>query len=560
MMERIFGQICNMTFTASMVILAVLVVRLLLNKAPRVLSYGLWSVVLFRLLCPVSFESVFSLLPSTRVVQSTASGNSFRLTTNLPVLDQPVNNYLSDHVYEGVTVSAGQLNQLVHWLAICWLVGSVLLLGASLVSLIQLKRRLRHAVLLEPGVFEISGLETAFVLGLFRPAIYLPAGLTLEERQYILLHERTHIRHGDPIIRLVSFLALCLHWFNPLVWLAFFLSGRDMEMACDEAVIRQLGNEVKKGYSASLLSLASGRRWIGGVPLAFGEGDTGSRIRHVLSYRRPAFWVLLVGLAGVVAAVGLLAANPQIQPGMQWLRQLDASQVKQIELVAMPGDSEGQYTLYTDPEEISSIVSMLQQGRGQYEAEPESLVGGGRTFYIILTDGTQHTVTNDGNVYLYIDDEAYKASHSWLESWEENYKGTEEIPPYFFVSAAEQLAEALTEAGYTVSEGLADPNLYPAERSYNLVLENGETQVISVYEFVSADMALQRSRSTDPDGSSFIIPSGWNSFNNVLVEWVAPPRFYLCDNMIAIYVGEDETILSILEEMCGEPFAGKVAE
>ena len=119
MMERIFGQICNMTFTASMVILAVLVVRLLLKKAPRVLSYGLWSVVLFRLLCPVSFESMFSLLPSTRVVQSTASGNSFRLTTNLPVLDQPVNNYLSDHVYEGVTVPAGQLDQLVHWLAVC---------------------------------------------------------------------------------------------------------------------------------------------------------------------------------------------------------------------------------------------------------------------------------------------------------------------------------------------------------------------------------------------------------------------------------------------------------
>ena len=270
MMERIFGQICNMTFTASMVILPVLVVRLLLKTAPRVLSYVLWSVVLFRLLCPVSFESVFSLLPSTRVVQSTASGNSFRLTTNLPVLDQPVNNYLSDHVYEGVTVPAGQLDQLANWLAICWLVGCVLLLGASLVSLIQLKRRLRHAVLLEPGVFEISGLETAFVLGLFRPAIYLPVGLTPEERQYILLHERTHIRHGDPIIRLVSFLALCLHWFNPLVWLAFFLSGRDMEIACDEAVIHQLGNEVKKGYSASQLSLASGRRWIGGVPVAFG--------------------------------------------------------------------------------------------------------------------------------------------------------------------------------------------------------------------------------------------------------------------------------------------------
>ncbi len=310
--STIFHTILQMTGTASLCILAVLLIRLLLKKAPRVFSYALWSVVLFRLLCPFSFESVLSLIPSAQVVEPTGqAGLPFQVNTNIPVIDTPVNEYLGSHYYEGVTVPTDFSLDLSQVLGTIWLVGCMLLLGISLISFVRLRKKLRGAVWEEANIYHARGLQTAFVLGIFRPKIYLPEGLSEKERRYILLHEQTHIRRKDYLARLAAFAALCLHWFNPLVWLAFFVSSRDMEMSCDEAVLKKLGNEVKKDYSTSLLSLASGRRWVGGTPLAFGEGDTKSRIKNVLSYRKPAFWVLIAAVIAVAAAVFLLAANPK---------------------------------------------------------------------------------------------------------------------------------------------------------------------------------------------------------------------------------------------------------
>ncbi|MGI5895019.1 MAG: M56 family metallopeptidase [Candidatus Merdivicinus sp.] len=308
----IFDTILQMTVTASLCIPVILLIRLFLKKAPRVFSYALWSVVLFRLLCPISFESVLSLIPSTKVVEPTGqTGLPFQVSTNVPAIDTPVNQYLGSHYYEGVTVPEGFSLDLSRIAAVIWLMGCILLLGISLISLFRLRKKLRGAVWEEANIYQARGLETAFVLGFFRPKIYLPEGLSEKERQYILLHEQTHIRRKDYLIRLAAFAALCLHWFNPLVWLAFFVSSRDMEMSCDEAVLKKLGNEVKKDYSTSLLSLASGRRWVGGTPLAFGEGDTKSRIKNVLSYRKPAFWVLIAAVIAVAVTVFLLAANPK---------------------------------------------------------------------------------------------------------------------------------------------------------------------------------------------------------------------------------------------------------
>lgn len=157
-------------------------------------------------------------------------------------------------------------------------------------SLCRLRRRIVGAVRLRDNIYLADHIDSPFVMGVLRPRIYLPSTLAEGERGYIILHEQCHIQRFDPAVKLLSFTALCLHWFNPLVWLSFLLSGRDMEMRCDEAVIRQLGDGVRADYSASLLSLATGRRILAGAPLAFGEGDPKSRIENLLRFRRPKTW------------------------------------------------------------------------------------------------------------------------------------------------------------------------------------------------------------------------------------------------------------------------------
>lgn len=310
MLDKIFLQVLNMSFTASIVILFVLFARLLLKNAPKNFSYPLWSVVLFRLICPYSFESIFSLLPTkvTPISENIVYMTVPKIDTGISAINNTVNTSLP------AATPYASVNPLQIWMFLgrtAWLMGIAILLLYSIVSLLRLHKQLRNAVHIKENIYLAEGLETAFVMGLFRPKIYLPTTLSTEEKRYILLHEETHIKRFDHVVKILSFFVLCLHWFNPLVWLAFFLSNKDMEMSCDEAVIKKMGNDVKKEYSSSLLSLATGKRIVGGIPLAFGEGDTKGRIKNVLDYKKPTFWIIIVALITVLAICIGLAANPQ---------------------------------------------------------------------------------------------------------------------------------------------------------------------------------------------------------------------------------------------------------
>lgn len=309
MLDNIFLQVLNMSYTASYVILFILLARIALRKAPKSLSYALWSVALFRLVCPYSFESALSLLsiggrtteqlrpfPEQHVtletIRNSVASNGNKVVS--PVISDMPSEPLLDNIF-----------------TLLWLLGIAVLLIYSFVMLFRLKKQLKDAVHDTDNIYLSAHLSTPFVMGVIRPKIYLPQFLSETEKKYILLHERTHIHRFDHLFKLVGFFVLCVHWFNPLVWLAFFLSGRDMEMSCDEAVIKKLGNDVKKEYSTSLLSLSTGRRIVGGTPLAFGEGDTKSRIKNVLNYKKPAFWMIAVGFTVVLAICIGLAANPR---------------------------------------------------------------------------------------------------------------------------------------------------------------------------------------------------------------------------------------------------------
>ena len=317
-------MILNMSLTASVIIAAVLLVRLVLRRAPKIFSYALWAVVLFRLLCPVSLSSAFSLLglldtpaqesgPYTTAVEYVPfdMAHTPELEVQLPA-PPAVNDAVDEALpQEHAALGADPMEGVLAIATLVWLAGILVMAVYSVVSLIRLRRSLVGAVPLERNVWLADHISTPFVLGLLRPKIYLPSSLPEQERSYILLHERHHIRRLDHLVKLLAFLALCIHWFNPLVWLAFALLGRDMEMSCDEAVLKKLGEDVRADYSASLLRLATGRRIIAGAPLAFGEGDTKSRVKNVLRWRRPRLGLVVLTAAACVAVIAACAANPR---------------------------------------------------------------------------------------------------------------------------------------------------------------------------------------------------------------------------------------------------------
>ena len=309
MFDRVYMDILDMSKTASIVILIVLLVRLLLKKTPKIFSYVLWAVVIFRLLCPMAIETPVSLVPQ---LPSTSSGYT--------LADEPIDfagagiaayQAVGDALNGGLGIqhvattekSEDGMTRYVStdWWSVwilfgkyVWVVGMAAMVAYSVLSYWRIRKKVRIAVPLRLNILVADDIKSPFVIGFVKPKIYLPCNLGEKEQEYIILHEQHHIRRFDHIIKALAFLALTIHWFNPLVWVAFILACKDMEMSCDEAVIRQLGSDVRADYSASLLTLATGRRIIAGTPLAFGEGDTKGRIKNLSKWKKPAIWVLVL--------------------------------------------------------------------------------------------------------------------------------------------------------------------------------------------------------------------------------------------------------------------------
>jgi len=314
-MSELFLTVLNMSLTAGYVIIFVILIRLLLKKAPKVISYALWGVAAFRLIIPFSFESMFSLMPrNTNVVpipHDIIYQQSPQVNSGIGVVDSLINNSLP---VPTVGASANPLQIYVEIGAYIWVLGIIALLVYSFVSILILKRQLKSSQLIEQNIFEAKNLKTPFVLGLIKPKIYLPVGLNATERSYILLHEQTHIHRKDHMIKVLAFLTLSVHWFNPLVWIAFILMSKDMELSCDERVLKEMNEDIKKPYANSLLSLASGKHILNGSPLAFGEGNLKGRIKNVLNYKRPRFWIIVFSIV-IVTIVGIgLMADPKAAP------------------------------------------------------------------------------------------------------------------------------------------------------------------------------------------------------------------------------------------------------
>ncbi|MDD2586126.1 MAG: M56 family metallopeptidase [Syntrophomonadaceae bacterium] len=308
-MSSLFLTVLNMSLTASYVALAVIIVRLLLKKAPKIFSYALWVVVLFRLLCPCTFESPLSVLPvnTEAIPYDIIYSPNPAITTGVGIADNAMNQSIQSTLPAvNPAASVNPIGIAFEIGAIIWMLGIIVLLSYAVISYYRLKLRLSTATLVHDNIYATDRIKTPFVLGFIKPRIYIPTDLSGSELSYIIKHEETHIKHYDHIIKPAAFLALTIHWFNPLIWFSYFLMVKDMEMSCDESVMKQSNEDIRVNYSHSLLAFSAKQSGLLS-PLSFGESNVKSRIKNVLNYKRPAFWVIIVAVVlMIVVSVGFM--------------------------------------------------------------------------------------------------------------------------------------------------------------------------------------------------------------------------------------------------------------
>ena len=310
-MTEFFLNIVNMSISASWIVFAVLLLRLLLKKAPKSINVLLWGVVAVRLICPFSFESVLSLIPSPQTINPEIALNSPVIDSGVTIIDNVINPIISETTISIQPEKDINLFQFIMpYLAGVWLVGIATLLIYTLISFLRLKSKIGTAVLLRDNIYQSEAVVSPFVLGIIKPKIYLPFNMNGQDMDHVIAHEQAHIRRKDYLWKPLGFLILTLHWFNPMVWFGYILLCRDIELACDEKVVKGLNNEQRADYSQALLTCSVNRRMITACPVAFGEVGVKNRVKSVLNYKKPAFWIIVVAVVACIAlSVGFLT-NP----------------------------------------------------------------------------------------------------------------------------------------------------------------------------------------------------------------------------------------------------------
>ncbi len=310
-MSEVFLSVVNMSIAASWIVLAVLLLRFLLKKAPKWITVLLWAVVAIRLICPFAIESKVSLIPSAQTISPGIMMDTVpQIYTGIPSVNNSINPIIGQTFAPNPGDSVNPLQIWVPVAAVLWAIGILVLTVYGIISYLRIKRKISTAVLLRDHIYQSENVVSPFVLGMIRPKIYLPFHMMGSEMLHVIAHEEAHIHRKDHWWKPIGFAILTLHWFNPLMWLVYVLLCRDIEMACDQKVVKSLNAEERADYSQALLNCSVGRRMIAYCPLAFGEVGVKDRVKSVLSYKKPAFWILIIGiLASIVLAVCFLT-NP----------------------------------------------------------------------------------------------------------------------------------------------------------------------------------------------------------------------------------------------------------
>ena len=313
-MSELFLEIVNRSIAASWIVIAVLILRFCLKKAPKWVNVLLWGIVAVRLIFPFSIESALSLIPSAETVSpSIMMETAPSVQTGVPALDQVINPVIDHSLAPAPGASANPLQIWIPVLTVIWLLGVAALFLYSAVSYRRLRRRVCEAVILWDNIYQSENVCSPFVLGIIRPKIYLPYHMDKREMDHVIAHEQTHIRRRDHWWKPLGFLLLTVHWFNPLLWLGYILLCRDIELACDEKVIREMGSEQRADYTQALVSCSVSRRSIAACPLAFGEVGIKERVKSVMNYKKPAFWIVLASVVVCAVAAVCFLTDPKTE-------------------------------------------------------------------------------------------------------------------------------------------------------------------------------------------------------------------------------------------------------
>lgn len=471
-MDDVFLKLVNLSISASWLILAVLVLRVVLKKAPKWVMPLLWGVVALRLVCLFSIESALSLIPSAETIPS-----EIVTETREPVLyeqatlDIVTNPTLPSAAEVPVGVSRQQAQVDFNIYSILWLAGMSALLVHALVSAGKLKRKLATAILLRDNIYESEFVDSPFVFGVVKPNIYLPMHMDEGTAAYVIAHEHAHLARRDHWWKVLGYLVLALHWFNPLVWVAYILFCRDIELACDEKVVKGLDGAARADYSQALLSCAAPKRAVAACPLAFGEGNIKMRVKSALHYKKPAFWVAAAAVLAVVIVAVCFLTNPKSERGsLVWAQKLNAADVASIELY-VPAEGKARQYKKLDTEEMAQAVELINSSRGTYIEKPETVYAGLPVWFLLtMDDGTVHAVGSVVGHYLIIDGDTFDADVENQAEWE-NYvlKGDSASP----IDMADRLSYALygmTTGVYTLGEAVFEDSVW--ETSYEETFAN----------------------------------------------------------------------------------------
>ena len=309
-MEGVFIKLLNLSIQASILIVVVLLLRFILNKSPKWMKCLLWALVAIRLVCPFSIESIFSLSPDAEVVNMDNYVGMPNIQSEAAGTDRSVNKYVETHDNEGVAVEKKNTNP-IYFLSIIWSVGIVILAVYALGSCLKIWRRVKLSIRTTENIYICDRIDSPFIFGIIKPRIYLPSGISEEQKESVIAHEQAHIKRLDHFWKPFGFCLLTVYWFNPLCWLAYILLCRDIELACDEKVIKNMDVTQKKIYSQVLLSFSESQKQILACPLAFGEVGVKERIRSILNYKKPAFWIIAVAIVSMIVTSVLFLTSPK---------------------------------------------------------------------------------------------------------------------------------------------------------------------------------------------------------------------------------------------------------
>ena len=481
-MEAMFLQLVNLSITTGWLVLAVLALRLLLRRAPKSILCAMWGLVGLRLLCPVSIESPLSLVPSAQPLpREILTAAQPEIYSGVAVIDRVVNPVLTNTLATAPGESVNPTQILAAVLPWIWLCGMVVILSHALFTTLRLRRRVSTAVLREKGVKESEFVKTPFVLGLIHPTIYLPFDLFGADAAHVLAHERAHIRRGDPWWKALGFVLLAIYWFHPLMWVAYFFLCRDIEAACDEAVIRSLSREERQGYAEALLRLSMAAPALHGCPLAFGEVGVKGRIKRVINYKKPGFWIVTAAvLAAIVVAVCFLTSpaaekTPEITlPPAENAETVQPQPQEQPEAPVVEEANEAEQP-EEDPLEAAITAAIFQRNEPIFEnttvrtavfqcfdqqelafdsdpPQPNQLTLYGNALYLgfSVEDGILHQ-TEGSNIPVAITFSCEEEGYELVEYWQPG-DGTDYAPDIRAKFPAEAAELALSDQPYLLSQ------------------------------------------------------------------------------------------------------------